>query len=115
MALNLAVKESTIKGAGHGLFTTKAAGKGETIGWYYGVLVYQDIGKNASGVETYSEVLLLISPKDFHYWPARTRWAVRSSETGTKNIVWIYPAPFCVMWFMNDAKYLPHEDGPSKQ
>lgn len=115
MELNLTVKPSTIRGAGMGLFTTIAIGRGTVISHYYGVLVYRDIGRNVHSPHSYGEGHMTVTPREFLASAVNISWCATDTHRGVQHRVWIHPAPFCSMRYINDARYLPNENGPSIQ
>ena len=105
--LNLEVRPSSISGAGNGLFATRAFAERELVGYFYGTLVYEDLS-TASGhrPSVYGEGSMAVPVKEFQ------KWCLQLRMTGPDgNPIWIYPAPFCAMRYINDARYLVGEPG----
>lgn len=119
MSSNLELRQSTIPNAGRGLFTTKMIGVNQVIGHYYGTLVYDNLARAlTSSAAVYGEGKLALDSKGFTKWCLQTKWKARSrpneGNTTSGYAVWIYPAPFCAMRFMNDAMITPKERASMK-
>ena len=101
----LEIRQSTIPGAGEGVFTRDIIPAKSIIGYYYGVLVYDNMTINQKNRPAmYGEGNLAFQAKDFEYWAMQLKRKMDSGET-----IWIYPAPFCVMRKVNDARYSDKE------
>lgn len=104
---NLEVRPSTIPGAGNGVFTNVKIPPRTVVGHFYGLLVYENMLINqARRPVMYGEGIMSFPVKDF------LKWALQlTSRTRTGEKVWIYPAPFCPMGIVNDARYKDGEEG----
>ena len=117
--LGLMVKRSTIRhpSSGLGLFTSKAIAKGDNVGYYYGTIVYGDIGSNRRLYKRYGEGILSVSSEEFDKWANEIGFEF-IDRSGNAYDAFIVPAPFCVTRFINDPRYLDGDrDGkknPSK-
>ena len=106
-ASNLEMKQSSIPGAGKGIFTKVRIPPDTVIGYYYGAVVYVNLSINkARRPGTYGEGILEFDVNDFEKWAVELN---RKTETG--QTVWIFPAPFCAMRMINDARYREDEVG----
>ena len=106
-ANNLEMKPSTIPNAGNGIFTTVRIPPDTVIGYYYGSLVYDNMSVNQSRrPTTYGEGHLQFEVKDFVKWALQLKTTAPNGES-----VWIFPAPFCAMKMINDARYREDEVG----
>lgn len=68
--LELVIRKSSIKhpDTGIGVYGPLAFKKDERIGWYYGILVYGDIGANRRQYKTYGTGILAITSNYFDKW-----------------------------------------------
>ena len=90
--------------AGKGLFAEKNFVKGDVVSYYYGALVYGNIGrKNKNLQRRYGEGVPAVDAKtsnkcsiDVHYEFLDT--------SGERYSAWIAPAPFCCRRFINDPQ-----------
>ena len=106
-ANNLEMKPSTIPNAGNGIFTTVRIPPDTVIGYYYGSLVYDNMSVNQSRrPTTYGEGHLQFEVKEFVKWALQLKTTAPNGES-----VWIFPAPFCAMKMINDARYREDEVG----
>jgi DNA modification methylase len=110
------IRKSTIPGAGKGLFTSASVSKGQVIGHYYGTLLYDSKSSGAPSVSSgsrYGEGIFQVDMKNFSAWAMETKWKARDKESnggaGTNYRVYVFPAPFCAMRFINDARRTPLE------
>ena len=90
--------------AGLGLFADADFDKGRTIGYYYGALVYGDIGSDRRETKLYGEGVLACSSNDFDKWSAHINYKFVSRE-GEVYTAYICPAPWCVVRYINDPRY----------
>lgn len=103
--LGLELRKSDILGAGLGVFAENKFGPPDTICNYYGTLLYENISVVSSnstvvcGEGMIAEIAseLLTSALNLDHKTAGGRTA------------WIYPAPFCTMRMINDARYMEDE------
>ena len=103
---NVSIRKSTIKSpiAGDGLFAEKDFLQGEVIGYYYGSLVYGDIGKKKKLSTRYGEGILSVGVDEFNRWAIEIQYKFIDS-TGNPYSAWIAPAPFCCCRYLNDPRY----------
>lgn len=108
MTHNLCIKQSTINhvDAGYGLFATENFDLGDTIGFYYGSLVYGNLASNRRLNKLYGEGILAVSSKQFKKFAAELTHPFTASD-GSKYTGWIAPAPWCAMRYINDPRTLP--------
>jgi len=106
--LGLTVKDSRIAhpDAGKGLFAMRNFGRGEVIGHYYGSLVYSDLTRQPRSMKTYGEGYMAVTMEVFSSWAMQIKDDVKDKD-GHVHQVWVVPAPFCTMRYINDARYLP--------
>lgn len=104
--LGLVIRKSSIKHpeAGLGVYAARGFKKDERIGWYYGTLVYGDLGLVRRHYKTYGTGVLGISTKDFD------KWAIQLEKTfvdinDVKYDGWVVGAPFCACRYINDPRY----------
>ena len=109
---NIFIKKSLINSplSGLGVFAGKTFAEGDIIGFYYGGIVYGDIGKKVMLSRTYGEGVLAVNPSQFNKWSISIRHEFISTN-GDKFCGWIFPAPFCASRYINDARY--HESDKS--
>jgi len=104
--LYLELRPFTIPGAGKGLFTTRPIRKGEQIGYYYGTLVYDNIGIGSrTTTATYGSGVLAFHASTFNKWAFESRYKAMD-RNNNQYPVWIYPAPFCAMKYINDPRHV---------
>ena len=107
-ALHLELRTSTMPGAGKGIFTQKAIGKGEVIGYFYGTLVYNNapISSTQSNTAMIGEGILQQPLNKFKHWAVNMSVMIPLGRAlhSEQTEVWIYPAPFCAMRFVNDGR-----------
>ena len=113
VALNRKVqlRPSTIKSesAGIGVFADDNFDKDHVVGYYYGSIVYGDIGEKRRLTKVYGEGVMAVTSADY------TKWAVEISgyqfvaRDGSKFTGWICPAPWCVVRYINDPRYLEND------
>ena len=90
-----------------GVFTSKKIGAGEVIGCYYGTLVYENLSEGPSNRRrVYGEGTMAVPVENFAKWALKLQHQTQSGKD-----VRIYPAPFCVMRLLNDARYTTDEPG----
>lgn len=106
MMLSLQVKKSLIKHpkAGMGVFTTKPRAKGDVIGYYYGALVYGDLGTNRRLLKRYGTGILSCTSEDFDIWANQLAHPFTDNKNNQYD-GYIIPAPFCVTRYINDEQY----------
>lgn len=104
----LSVRKSTIPPPGSGLeaFANGAFGNVEMVGHYHGSLVHSDLTKERHKMQTYEEGLSQVTADIFKMWGNELAERMTDSD-GNEHKVWIVPAPFCAMQYVNDARYLP--------
>jgi hypothetical protein len=114
--LSLEVRKSTIPGAGKGLFTSADINAGTTIGSYYDTLLYDTKTAGAPSTEwgsRYGEGIFQVDMKNFSTWAMETKYKAKEKGSGgarsTEYRVYVFPAPFCAMRFINDARRTPQE------
>lgn len=106
---NLELRTSTIPHAVYGIFKTVPIGTNTVMGYYYGTLVYGNLSISSSRrPAVYGESVLGLTTKDFSKWEVHLQL-----KTEYKRYVWIFPAPFCAMSLINDARYTEKEMGHS--
>ena len=104
---DLVVKKSTIKhpNAGCGLFTTKPISKKDIVGYYYGALIYGDIGADRRLHKRYGNGILSCSSEEFNKWSNQIDHEFCDTK-GQRYKCFIAPAPFCVTKMINDPRYV---------
>ena len=108
MTHNLCIKPSTIGhvNAGLGLFATENCDRGDTIGFYYGSLVYGNLASNRRLQKLYGEGILAVSSDEFKKYAVELTHAFTAAD-GTTYSGWIAPAPWCAMRYINDPRIVP--------
>lgn len=81
------------------------------MGYYYVSLVYEDLSFCGYLSKAYGESRMKMMREKF------LKWANRISETAADRnrvqyFVWIVPAPFAGMLYLNDGRYLPGDEVP---
>ena len=112
--LHLQVRRSTLPNAGNGLFTTKLIQKNEIIGNFYGSLAYENLSKFKDAI--FGEGLLAIEGSNFNDLAIRTSLKTKPTPSSVMRDplpVYIYPAPFCAMRYINDARIRTEGTVPS--
>lgn len=101
------MRRSTIEheNAGKGLFASRKFGEREVIGSYYGSLVYADLGQELQSTKRYGEGYMEVTAESFRKWALDLNEKVSDSK-GQTHSVWVVPAPFCAMRYINDPRYL---------
>ena len=109
-AMGVLVQRSNIKhaSAGLGVFADKNLGEGQLVGWYYGSLVYSDLSGLPQKYKTYSEGIMCVTVDDFEKWSMVVDHEV-VARNGVRHKVFIVPAPFCAMRYINDPRYLDRD------
>lgn len=104
---NLVVRKSGIRhpDAGLGVFAARPFAKGETITWYYGTLVYGDLGADRRLYKTYGTGLLAVTSNDYDRWAMQLPHTFVDVSDNQYN-GWVVGAPFCVARYINDPRYL---------
>ena len=110
--LGLQLRQSSIPGAGQGILTARPFGQDEVIGWFYGALIYDNIGigKDKDSADLVGEGILAVPVKEFNKWVVQLKHKARinnSNHPGDETDVWIYPVPFCAMRYINDGRRQP--------
>jgi len=106
LALKVRIKPSNIQHphVGLGVFAKKAFQKGEVIGYYYGALVYGDIGEDHRSRRKYGSGMMAVSTDDYLKWALRVALQFRDSQD-KMHVGYICPGPFCAMRYINDSRY----------
>lgn len=98
--LGLVLREWKVPNGGIGLFAAKSFGPTEIIGTYYLSLHYDSLFVGTKiRQQVYGEVIMAVDDGDF------PNWGVQLKQMTWSHASWIYPAPFCVIWFINNAHY----------
>lgn len=105
--LRIMVKPSTIRhpDAGLGAFTTRPLQRGDTVGYYYGALVYGNIGVNHRLHKRYGVGVLAVTSADFEKWSAHINDFRFTDRNNNRYDGYVAPAPFCAMRYINDPRY----------
>jgi DNA modification methylase len=107
--LGLELRESTIPGAGMGIFTNHEIGDKEVVGHFYGALIYDNlgIGKNKDSSEMIGEGVMSVPVNEFSKWAVQVDHKAKinnSNDPADATDVWVYPFPFCAMRYINDGR-----------
>ena len=110
----LVIKKSRINHphAGVGVFTTKIVKKGELLGYYYGALVYGDIGSKQRLHKRYGTGILSVTSEEFEKWSAKISTYQFVDTNNNKYDGYVAPAPFCVCRYINDPRVVKGERNP---
>ena len=113
LKLELVIKPSAIKhpDAGLGVFTTKQVNKGDILGYYYGALVYGNIGVKERLHKRYGTGILSVTSEDFEKWSAKISDYRFVDSNNNSYDGYIAPAPFCVCRYINDPRYRSKDKG----
>lgn len=113
-AQGIYVQRSTIKhkDAGFGLFAGNDFGSGEVICYYCGSLVYSNLSGKQQHHRTYGEGIMGVTVKEFETWAIQMDHPCRSLE-GDGRAVWVVPATFWAVRYINDPRYLSGDREPS--
>lgn len=99
-------------------FATHNFAKGEVAGFYYGTLVYMDVQVHNSTNGELGECVKDHSTDYFRTWDIRLKSMVRSPD-GSSHPIWIVPAIFNAMRYINDPGKVPGEQtqdrGPASE
>ena len=77
------------------------------VGYLYGTLLYDDPTTGPSSqASVYGEGTMAVTVNELHTMCLQLVLNVPSGKG-----IWIYPAPFCAMRFINDGRYLSNEVG----
>jgi len=90
--------------AGTGLFAAKSFPKGATICFYYGTLVYSDLGKHHTSQMMYGTGIMAVNATDFIRY-SMSIGNVLLRKHGQREC-FIVAAPFCAARHINDPVYL---------
>ena len=108
-SVGVCVGPSTIKhvSAGEGVFATKPFKKKDTIGYYYGALVYEDIGGRSEVTKTYGEDGTLgVTVREFNLFQMEVPLHPGGIRVGREVVKTAYVVPkFCCLRKMNDPRY----------
>ena len=106
-AYNVRIRKSTIKhkDAELGVFAKKGFKKGEVIGYYYGTLVYGDLGKHHKVRKRYGTGIMSVSSQEFTKWALQIDFTFVDADN-RQHTAYICPGPMCTMRYINDARYL---------
>lgn len=104
--LMLMVRKSTIKhpGAGNGVFSINARQAGECVAYYYGAIVYGDIGGTNPLLKRYGTGILSCSSDDYNKWANNLGFEFTDSFNNRYD-GYVVPAPFCIARYINDPRY----------
>lgn len=110
------IKPSTIPHpqAGMGCFASQEFTEGDVIGYYYGTLVYQFMVDMVNARGVHGEGLMAVTREQFHTSAIRLATDISSSD-GILHTVWMVPAKFACLRFMNDPRCLPDEVVPADE
>ena len=109
------VAKSTIRhsDAGDGVFAMRGFSQGQVIGYYFGALVYDDIGNRRQKTKTYGESGELgVTVAEFNKY----KLAISIPSTGlvigeeTACQLFIVPSKFCPLRKINDPRYLEGDE-----
>jgi len=115
-ALGVERRPSTIKhdNAGMGLFAGRNFGKDEVVGYYYGSLLYMNLGKSRNSKKTVGKGFMKVNQEKFHKWALEVTGKGGMDWEGQKISIWIVPGPNCAMRYINDPRYLKSDRTPKK-
>ena len=85
--------------------------KGDIIGYYYGSLVYGDLGAKRRLHKKYGTGILSVSTPEFDRWAMKISYQFADADSNMYE-GFVVAAPFCVCRYLNDPRYLPGEDVP---
>ena len=103
----VSIRKSTIKSeiAGKGLFAEKNFVKGDVLSYYYGALVYGEIGRKKKNLQRrYGEGVLAVAAKTLNKQSIEVHYEFVDTS-GERHSAWIALAPFCCSRFINDPRY----------
>lgn len=100
--------------AGTGIFTARWFGKGDVVGQYYGSLVYDNMILRHRTTRTYGELSLQVTQETCCKGSNCIPEMVKDEEVN-EHAVWIVPAPFCAMLYINDILHLPGDATPEAE
>ena len=116
--LGISIRKSSIQHpkVGLGVYTNKPISSGETVGFYYGTLVYGNLATKHRLHRRYGMGVLSVTADDFEKWAAKISGKQFTDAESRKYDGYICPAPFCTMRYINDPRYLPggNETKPKK-
>ena len=111
-ATGICIAKSSIRHArsGDGVFAMRNFRKGEVVGFYFGALVYKDIGSRTQTTKSYGELGDLgVTVRDFNKYklqiPVATNGLVVGQETVSE--LYVVPRQLCPLRKLNDPRYLP--------
>lgn len=107
------VKNVTIRhtASSTSVFAAQAFGKEQNFRYYYGCLVYADLYGETSKTKVYGEVVMLVTAEEFRCDGSKIGEKTRG-QNGEDHPVRIVPAPFYMVRYVNDGKYLPGHRTP---
>lgn len=97
---------------GDGLFAGRNFAKGEIVGFYYGTLLYVDMDKPRNRNKIIGYGSMAVDASDFSKWALRITHGRGIVIDKKPRHIWIVPARFCAMRFVNDPRYLADEKVP---
>ena len=105
---NLIVAPSTVKhvGAGRGVFTTRSVGKGTVVAYFYGTLVYSDLGSGDNTMREYGSGIMSVTQAEFRKYAIDSDVKANFGERTGLRSIYITPAKFCTARYINDPRYL---------
>lgn len=101
--------------AGLGLFAGRAFAKGETIGFYYGTLVYMDLDKPRNHHRIIGEGSMAVNRERFNKWGLCVTRGSGVYINRKWYHIWVVPTAACAMSYINDPRYLEDENVPLPQ
>lgn len=91
--------------AGRVLFFDRRICKNELLGHYYGSMVYEIVLANPAKSKVYGEGVMGGTVPYFEKWAIKLKDKVTDNK-GVYHGAWIVPVHFCVLRYINDARYL---------
>lgn len=88
------------------MFSARPIGIGEVKRYFYGLVVYSELGRQKQLKRTYGKGLILVTVEQFSKCPFKVLDTI-VDRRGVKRTLWIAPALFCSMPYINNAMYLP--------
>lgn len=106
--LRMTEKKETIPfpNDGRGLGASKTIWEGEVVGYYYGSLDYAILIRKRQTTRKYEKGMMKVNVEMFRRWVNNPIEKV-IDEDGNMNTMWIVPAPFYTMRYINDARHMP--------
>lgn len=87
------------------MFAARKIGNDNIVGYSYDSLVYEDLPLSPQWQKTYAEDFMAVRKRFFQKWVSRIPESA-TARNAVHHHVWIVPAPFRTIRYLNDARYL---------